>query len=135
MRKGLTLLELLLVVALSAIVLAGIYYIYSYLVKGYLKESRRATIQIESAVGLEVLRQDVEHAGYGIAVDEPTLPIKVEKGPDGGIRLRIVSTYNLTNKETRGWSIVRCIAGRHPIQVLPILKSSHSPPLGRFSSL
>ncbi|WP_457678570.1 hypothetical protein [Thermovibrio sp.] len=120
MRKALSLFEVLIVLAITLAVLSALYFGYIFLFKGYLKQSATSTIQLEKAVGLEVLRQDIEHAGFGIGLNEPTLPIKTLLDSSGKYHLIIHSTYDLSNDKTRGWAMVKCSsAGSSPLQLAP----------------
>ena len=120
MRKALTLVELLVVLVITILVLSAVYFGYTFLFKKYLRQTATSTIQIESAVGVEVLRQDIEHAGYGIGLNEPTLPIKTEVDSSGNYHLKIHSTYNISNDQTRGWALVNCTGvGVSPNQLAP----------------
>jgi type IV pilus assembly protein PilW len=121
MRKGITLLELLIALALSLVVLAAVYSAYITLFKSYKKESTAVTTQIESTIGLEILRQDLEHAGYGISKDETKLPLEVfylPKTPPNcqspSVHLVIRSTYKTSDDDTQGWAVLSCKAGDVP---------------------
>ncbi len=120
MRKALTLVELVVVLVITMLVFSAVYFGYTFLFKKYLRQTTTSTLQIESAVGVEVIRQDIEHAGYGIGLDEPTLPIKTEVDSSGKYHLKIHSTYNISNDLTRGWALVKCTgAGSSPTQLAP----------------
>ncbi|WP_456435528.1 hypothetical protein [Thermovibrio ammonificans] len=122
MRRGFSLLELFIVLGITVFVLSAIYFGYTYLFKGFLQRSSESTVQIQSMVGLEILRQDVEHAGYGIGVNEPSLPIETVAYGASGYDLIIRSTYDITNDLTRGWALVNCAAsGSAPTQLAPPL--------------
>jgi len=112
-RKALTLVELMVAVAVSLIVLAAFYAAYTYLFKGFVRGSESTSLEIGQTLGLQVLRQDVEHAGYGLALDEPSLPLQVESEALGH-KLVIRSTYDTTNKVTRGWYLVSCSGSGEP---------------------
>ncbi|RUM45556.1 MAG: hypothetical protein DSY35_00580 [Desulfurobacterium sp.] len=108
MRKGVTVLELLIVAFLTLITLAAVYSAYSVLFKSYKKEETTSVTAMESAIGLEILRQDVEHAGYGIGKGETKLPVEVFRTPDGFLHLVIRSTYKTSDDDTQGWAILTC---------------------------
>jgi type IV pilus assembly protein PilW len=121
MRKGLTVLELLIATVLSLVVLAAVYSAYLALFKSYKKESSSVTTQMESTIGLEVLRQDLEHAGYGISKDETNFPIEVFYLPKTSpncqapsVHLVIRSTYKTSDNDTQGWAVLSCTAGDVP---------------------
>jgi len=118
MRRGLTLVEILVVIFIFLLVLAALYAGFISLFKSYVKGTTSTALEMSSQVALDVLRQDIEHAGYGLALDEPSLPLEV-KLDSSGYTLFIRSTYNVTNDQTRGWALVRCIAGNLPVQEAP----------------
>ena len=118
-RKALTLLELIIVLAMVIFVLAAIYLAYIGLLKGFRKETGTVSSQIESIANLDVLRMDLQEAGFGIGSDcscnctgyvcnGDCLPVDYDLIKKG---LVIRSTYNITNKKTRGWGIVDCRSG------------------------
>ncbi|RKQ64013.1 type IV pilus assembly protein PilW [Thermovibrio guaymasensis] len=128
MRKAFTLIELLIVLVITLLLLSAIYLGYISLFKNFLKQTTISTVQIESSVGLEVLRQDVEHAGYGIGLNESTLPIRTEVDSSGSYHLKIHSTYNTSNDQTRGWALVNCTGiGMPPDQLAPDSSSEPFP--------
>jgi len=64
--KGFTLVELIVVMALFSFVIGVSAMSFSSLVKHSSQQSRIAEGQFEGLVGLELLRVDLEHAGYGL---------------------------------------------------------------------
>lgn len=107
-RRGLSLVELLVVIGISLFLLIAIYYGYTRLFKKFLTGTGRTSVTISSIVGEEILQQDVEHAGYGISIKEPKLPIQFGKDSNGNPVLTIRSTYVVTNRSTKGWAILNC---------------------------
>ena len=105
MRKGLTLVELLVTIVIAIVLISAVYLSYLTLFKTARQETVSSEAQIEKAVGLEIMRIDVEHAGYGIATNSADLPIEWN-----GTALTIRSVYNVTNQKTNKWGIVRCDA-------------------------
>jgi len=107
-RRGLSLVELLVSLVIALLLLSAIYLGYVSLFKTSSQETISATSQIEKLLGLEILRLDVEHAGYGIAY-------KLSNGSEGdfpiewnGTTLTIRSIYNVSNEETNSWGIYDC---------------------------
>jgi type IV pilus assembly protein PilW len=108
-KKGFTLVELLVTFFIIVLVLGASYITYINLLKSFKGESKQVESQIEKVIGLELLRLDLEHAGLGIGVDQPDLPIQW----DGSV-LTILSTLNNSNKSTYGWILVNCSTGSWP---------------------
>ena len=65
-ERGFTLLELLIVTAIMAVALAVTSDMFLGLLNQYKQQSKLAETNIEGIIGLELLRQDVERAGYGL---------------------------------------------------------------------
>ncbi len=65
-KRGFSLVELLVVMGLLVIVLAITTGNFITLVRALKGESKIAETEVEKIVGLEILRQDIEHAGYGL---------------------------------------------------------------------
>ncbi len=110
-RRGLSLVELIVVLGISLFLLVAIYYGYTRLFKKFLTGTGRTSVTISSIVGEEVLQQDVEHAGYGISIKEPKVPLKFQTDKNGNPVLTIRSTYVVTNRSTKGWAILNCPSG------------------------
>jgi type IV pilus assembly protein PilW len=66
-RRCVSLVELLVSLIVVLLLLSAIYFGYISLFKTTSRETVSATSQIEKLLGLEILRLDIEHAGYGIA--------------------------------------------------------------------
>lgn len=66
-RDGFTIIELLIVMTLFVIVLAITTATSTTILRQSTQQSKAAETQMESIVGLEMLRTDIEHAGYGLA--------------------------------------------------------------------
>jgi len=100
-RKGFTLVELLVSLFIAALLISAVYLSFVAMLKLTQKETVSLEAKIEKAVGLEIMRVDVEHAGYGIATNSPDLPVEWN-----GTALTIRSVYNITRKETYKWGLV-----------------------------
>ncbi|WP_457601000.1 PilW family protein [Hydrogenivirga sp.] len=117
MRRGFTLIELLVTMSIIFIVLAGAYVAFTNLLGGFKRESKSIESQVETSVGLELLRLDIEHAGYGIGEDQPDLPIELNNITTSDTlypnkdQLSIRSVLNNTNQSTIGWALVDCSTG------------------------
>ncbi len=77
-KRGFSLVELLVVMGLLVIVLAITTGNFITLVRALKGESKIAETEVEKIVGLEILRQDIENAGYG-------LPWNVDTGNWAGL--------------------------------------------------
>jgi len=65
-ETGFTLVELLITMAILGLVLAGITQMFTGVLTQFKQQSRIAETSIEGIVGLELLRQDLENAGFGL---------------------------------------------------------------------
>jgi type IV pilus assembly protein PilW len=101
-KKGFTLIEILVSIFIFAILIAGVYATYTSIYKDVKSSDILVSSGIEKIVGLEVLRLDLEHAGFGLANDQNDKPIEVDNSS-----LIIRSTLNTTNKKTYGWSLIK----------------------------
>lgn len=75
-EEGFTLVELIITMFIFVLILAATSNTFVDLLKDFKKQSKQAETNIEGAVGLEILRRDLESAGYG-------LPWNVEVDGDG----------------------------------------------------
>jgi len=104
-NKGLTLTELLVTIIIIIVVLGAAYLTYIKILKGFKRESENTATQIENIVGLEMLRLDLEHIGYGIPKDETA---KIIEWDENNKILTLRMTLNNTNQQTRGYLIAQC---------------------------
>jgi prepilin-type N-terminal cleavage/methylation domain-containing protein len=65
-EDGFTLIELMITMVAFVLVIASISSIFLGLVNQFKQQSKIAETNIEGITGLEILRQDIEHAGYGL---------------------------------------------------------------------
>ena len=65
-KSGFTLIELLITMVIFVLVLSAGSQIFTGLLTQFKQQSKIAETNIEGIVGLEILRQDIEHAGYGL---------------------------------------------------------------------
>lgn len=110
-NKGFTILELLIVMAIAIILMAAVYYTYSTIFTGIKSERVSVEQEIEKIVGLELLRLDLEHLGYGVGKSSPDYRIyELDNRKDvshGKPYLLIRSTLNNSNNSTIGWRICK----------------------------
>jgi len=65
-EDGFTILELMITMITFVIVIASVSSIFLGLVNQFKQQSKIAETSLEGLTGLEILRQDIEHAGYGV---------------------------------------------------------------------
>ncbi len=65
-KSGFTLLELLITTLILGLTLAATSDMFVGMLRGFKQQSKLSETNIEGIVGLEVLRQDIERAGYGL---------------------------------------------------------------------
>ncbi len=68
-QSGFTLFELIVVMAIFTLVIAGASNMFVSLLGEFKQQSKIAATNIEGILGLEMMRRDIEHAGYGLAWD------------------------------------------------------------------
>ena len=68
-QKGMTLVELLITMAIFVLVIAAVSNIFLGLLTQFKQQSKIAETNIEGMVGLQMLRSDIEQAGYGLPFD------------------------------------------------------------------
>ena len=65
-NQGMTLIELLVTMAILIIVLSAVFTSYLTVLKSHIQQSAIAQTNIEKAIALEILRKDIEMAGFGL---------------------------------------------------------------------
>ena len=108
-NKGLTLIELLITLFLLAVILSAVYLTYITLLKDYRKESVSIEHEVERVIGLDIIRLDLTHAGFGISDNETSKVIECINCDDSDPsdnELIIRSTFNVTNTKTQNWIFV-----------------------------
>ncbi len=123
-EKGLSIVELVITMFIVLLVLSGAYFTYTNLLKGFKQETISVETEIEKLVGTELLRLDLEHAGYGIGENEPYFPIEWYEDTSFGSydkyieskELVIRATLNNTNKKTYGWILFKCSTTSVPLK-------------------
>ncbi|AEA34052.1 PulJ/GspJ family protein [Hippea maritima] len=102
-KKGFTLIELMVAIFIFLLILTFIYATYTGILFNYKDIGKQLETQTQTVPALNILRLDIEHAGYGLASDEPNKPIEWD-----GTSLTIRSTINSTRNKTIGWELVKC---------------------------
>ncbi len=105
---GFTIVELLVTMTIVSSVMAIAYYAYTRLSSNISSEYASIETAMDKIVGLELLRLDVEHAGFGVAYDESNLPIQWSSSPN---TLILRSTLNNSKTMTQGWLMADCVRG------------------------
>jgi len=65
-EHGFTLVELLIAMTMFIIVIASVASVFAPLLTQFKQQSKSAETQIEGIIGLEILRRDIKHAGFGL---------------------------------------------------------------------
>jgi prepilin-type N-terminal cleavage/methylation domain-containing protein len=65
-EEGFTLVELMITMVVFVFVIAGASQVFTALLTQFKQQNKMAETHIEGAVGLNILRRDIEHAGYGL---------------------------------------------------------------------
>jgi len=107
-KKGFSLIELLIVIAIFGMILSSVYTVFNTFFKDYKVESRTIEAQIESVVNTNLIKVDLIHAGFGLADDTDDKPFVWD---DSNRKLTIKSVFNATNSQTDGWCLVDCSSG------------------------
>lgn len=108
-RKGFSMVEILIVFAMTGIVLSAVYMTYSKLFTGAKQLSKISESNIENIMSGEIVRIDLSCAGIGLGAGElkkdgTTLyPVWWEDGA-----LQIFSTYDRMEPKSYGWVLMRC---------------------------
>lgn len=74
-QKGFSIIELLVVMAIFAFVIAGASQMFVSILSDFKQQGRLAVTNIEGVLGLEVLRRDLQSAGYGLFTDPGTVSL------------------------------------------------------------
>lgn len=111
--KGFSLIELLVTMAIMSIVVALSGPIYTKVLMGVKKETVSSEVHQDLVTGTELIRLDLEHAGFGVARNETALPAVWDEDPDGAPNtndstLELRSVLNNTNQTTMGWALLNC---------------------------
>lgn len=71
-EDGFSLVELIITMTVFVLVIAAASQVFTGLLTQFKQQSKIAETNIEGIVGLEILRQDIEHAGYGLPWNIPS---------------------------------------------------------------
>ena len=104
--KGFSIFELLIAIVISIILMSAVYYTYTTFFMGIRSEQTSIEQEIEKIVGLELLRLDLEHLGYGIGKKSPN-DYRLYDIDNNNHILIIRATLNNSNDNTIGWQICR----------------------------
>ena len=77
-ESGFTLIELLVTMVIFVFAIAAASQMFIDMLSQFKQQGKIAETQIEGIVGLELLRRDIEHAGYGLPWNPTTLPVYAE---------------------------------------------------------
>ena len=110
-NKGLTLIELLITVFITGIAMAAVYTTYINLYSGYKKETKITETQLETLISTEILRTDLQTAGFGIAdneTDSGGADIYPYVWDNVAGTFTIYTTYERSDPKTHGWALLAC---------------------------
>lgn len=105
-NRGVTLIELLVTLVILGITLSAVYLTYNSILVDFKQQTKISETQMDKDLGLEILRLDLEHLGYGIATNTDNRSIEFD-----GNTLTIRSTINSTSQDTFGFALVDCTSG------------------------
>ncbi|NOY39150.1 MAG: hypothetical protein GXO95_02655 [Nitrospirae bacterium] len=110
---GITLIEMLIAMVMFVLVIAAASAVFIPLLTQFKQQSKISETQIEGIIGLELLRRDIEHAGYGLPwnglitySESASNPFSLNDAPTGTPRAIIsqnnVTTYSAPNNIFNG---------------------------------
>lgn len=106
-ERGFTLIEMLVAMLIISIIMALSGNTFKRLLFGVSSESKITESSVDRILGLDLLRLDLEHVGFGFAVNTTAKPIEWTEGPPSR-QLILRSTLNNSNQTTLGWSFINC---------------------------
>jgi len=110
-NKGFTLIELMIAMGIIALIIGLSAGTFKTLLHGANKEKSTTETELGKLTGLELIRLDLEHVGFGINSGEPSLPVEWNSLTR---TLKLRSMINNTNQKTLGWALVDVTAGTTP---------------------
>lgn len=141
-ERGFTILELLMVMLIMGFVLTAVSETFVGLLRGYKQQSKIAETNIEGIIGLEILRRDIESAGYGLpwnmsgasyleatdpnaipyndSISNPPRPILSDldtnnRGRAAGTAYLVIKAMNVANNDTcKKWNPLLAATGTAP---------------------
>ncbi len=115
-KRAFTLIELLVTLAIFSIIIIFVYSTYTGILFDFKNITKQAATQSQTVPALNVLRLDLEHAGYGL---DPSISSNKPIEWDNSTKSLIIrSTINTTNNATIGWELVSCNnAGNFPTKL------------------
>lgn len=118
-NEGFTLIELLITMSIFIVIVSAIVMSFLGLLGQYKQQSKMAETNIEGIIGLDILRRDIEHAGYGLPwnglitytestylTDAPTGPPKAVVSVNGattttnGSDILVIKSLNVSGNDT-----------------------------------
>src|SRR3990172_185123 len=108
-QSGFTIIELLIVLAIFGVAMAGLYVAYSALLRQGVKEYRFAESEVELQIAKTVIERDIVMAGFGIADDYAGLFTPKSVAATEGTHDTLTLTGTALGRETRvsqAWSYV-----------------------------
>ena len=122
-KRGFSLIELLAVVAIFSVVMAGLYSAYSVQLRAGVKEYRIAESEMELGISRGIIDRDLSMAGYGLmddygAVSGFTLPRAVsaqEGGTDPDQLILMGTALGIASRASQGWTYADSVVSGVPV--------------------
>ena len=111
-RQGFTLIELVITMALMIIVIGLSGPAYRTILSSVKGNNIENEVYQDIVNNLDLIRLDIEHAGFGLARDETNLPIEWD---ELNKVLQLRSVLNNTNQTTMGWALLDCTSANQTI--------------------
>ncbi len=103
--KGFTLVEMVITILIMSIIMGLSGNTFKRVLFGVKEESKSMESNQDKLLGLELIRLDLEHLGFGIARNTTGKPVE---WTDASRQLTLRSTLNNTNQDTLGWHMINC---------------------------
>ncbi|MGE4497209.1 MAG: PilW family protein [Deferribacterales bacterium] len=110
MKKGFSLIELLVVMVISGVLITALYATYINLYSGSKTQSKITESIVEGMINSEILRTDLVNTGFGLADEEKVTGTTDDLYPigwDNGT-FSIRTTYDRLDPRTHGWALLKC---------------------------
>ena len=107
--RGFSLVELLIFIGIFSILGAMTVRVFNVTIHGVKNESFTSQSRIDNVTGIQLLRMDLELAGFGIALDNGVDPVVSWDATNNILVIR--STANNSNDKSLGWVVFDCTAG------------------------
>jgi type IV pilus assembly protein PilW len=107
-KNGFSLVEMVIAIVICSVIIGLTFPAFKNLLTASKSETASEEVHIDKIISLELIRLDLENSQYGIAQNEPTVPMTWD---DTNKIFQINSTLNNTNSSTIGWLLYDCTSG------------------------